>query len=304
MLVFTDHVLETFYPEFREANHFGHYIGRLGVLLFFVHTSRVLMSSMDRIGSAKAFYIRRIFRIYPLAIFTILLIVAFQIPQVPWKGYAQLGWVDLTSNFLLTQNLTSTPSVVGPMWSLPLEVQMYAFLPLIFFMRRYIWPIFGLSVLGAIFIAPLSDVFSVFRFAPCFVAGVIAYTSDLRSLPAWGWFAFLAAVVCVYVGVEMVTPGIHHVSLQIATTLAVGLAIPCFQQSRAWKFNRVTNLLAKYSYGIYLFHCIALWIAPNLILAVVFTAVMSVASFHLIENPMIKWGGRVASWKPMMETVK
>ena len=44
-------------------------LGPFGVLLFFVHTSLVLMSSMERSGLSgvlllKDFYIRRIFRIY------------------------------------------------------------------------------------------------------------------------------------------------------------------------------------------------------------------------------------------------
>lgn len=55
-------------------------LGHFGVLLFFVHTSLVLMYSMDRSGLTgpsllKNFYIRRIFRIYPLSILTVL--VAF-----------------------------------------------------------------------------------------------------------------------------------------------------------------------------------------------------------------------------------
>jgi peptidoglycan/LPS O-acetylase OafA/YrhL len=47
--------------------------GHLGVLLFFIHTSLVLMMSLARLkksqgGLAARFYIRRAFRIYPLAI--------------------------------------------------------------------------------------------------------------------------------------------------------------------------------------------------------------------------------------------
>src|SRR5215470_9199196 len=47
-------------------------MGRLGVILFFFHTSLVLMMSMKRISGARRsifvleFYIRRAFRIYPL----------------------------------------------------------------------------------------------------------------------------------------------------------------------------------------------------------------------------------------------
>jgi peptidoglycan/LPS O-acetylase OafA/YrhL len=56
-------------------------LGRFGVLIFFVHTSCVLMFSLQRLSSSgftndsrltAAFWIRRFFRIYPLSIICIL----------------------------------------------------------------------------------------------------------------------------------------------------------------------------------------------------------------------------------------
>jgi peptidoglycan/LPS O-acetylase OafA/YrhL len=59
-------------------------IGSFGVLLFFVHTCLVLMYSMERSNLegrrlADNFYIRRIFRIYPLSIFAVLAAVALHL---------------------------------------------------------------------------------------------------------------------------------------------------------------------------------------------------------------------------------
>ena len=62
------------------------YCGRLGVLIFFVHTSLVLMLSMER-GKLRSkelylnFYIRRIFRIYPLSIVAVLMVITFELPE-------------------------------------------------------------------------------------------------------------------------------------------------------------------------------------------------------------------------------
>src|SRR5690348_12512925 len=51
-------------------------LGHFGVLMFFIHTSLVLMMSLERLSksggsTAARFYIRRAFRIYPLAIFAV-----------------------------------------------------------------------------------------------------------------------------------------------------------------------------------------------------------------------------------------
>jgi peptidoglycan/LPS O-acetylase OafA/YrhL len=62
-------------------------LGLFGVLLFFVHTSLVLMYSMERsglkgAGLLKDFYIRRIMRVYPLSIIAILAAVALHLASV------------------------------------------------------------------------------------------------------------------------------------------------------------------------------------------------------------------------------
>ena len=61
--------------------------GRFGVLLFFVHTSLVLMFSLERQVAANGarrlwtvFMVRRVFRIYPLCLVVLFSIYLFRIP--------------------------------------------------------------------------------------------------------------------------------------------------------------------------------------------------------------------------------
>ena len=72
-------------------------LGHAGVLAFFVHTSLVLMYSLERMHRAGGkfaigFYIRRILRIYPLAIVAILIAFTF---HFPWKTWDDLLGVAL-----------------------------------------------------------------------------------------------------------------------------------------------------------------------------------------------------------------
>ena len=319
LLVLSDHVLETMGARFGGGlNPQALYLGRLGVLLFFVHTCYVLMVSLNRLPGtgwslSRAFFIRRAFRIFPLAVLCILIVMLFEVPPLPWLSYEPPTPGQLAANLTLTMNLTGSERLLNPLWSLPLEVQMYLVLPAIFLVTRRVtdlrWAfgIWGISLLAAFFVAPVSGRLSVLTFSPCFMAGVLAYGLRDRiavRLPAALWLLCLVSLVALYLLLETITPGIHHVWLQSLVCLLVGFAIPCFQQCASAGFNRLTHLIARYSYGIYLFHCVALWvgyfwIAPQsdvlkALLTLATLVVLSVASYHALEAPMMRLGARLA----------
>jgi peptidoglycan/LPS O-acetylase OafA/YrhL len=113
----------------------ANWLGRAGVLAFFVHTSLVLMSSLERqSGGAVAFYIRRALRIYPLAMFAVLAVRLFHItPWIPQIGrqahFTLASWKAVGANMLLVQNLVGVRDITSVLWTLPIEVQMYLVLP-------------------------------------------------------------------------------------------------------------------------------------------------------------------------------
>ena len=81
-LVLAQHLLNRFY--FAKLGFDGPAIGTFGVLIFFVHTCLVLMYSMERSSLdgfplALNFYIRRMFRIYPLSMLAVLTAVALHL---------------------------------------------------------------------------------------------------------------------------------------------------------------------------------------------------------------------------------
>src|SRR5579862_2325059 len=134
LFVFASHLMEAF-PGFRIGGHQFSYLGLWGVLLFFVHTSLVLMFSLERQEQRLPgqpiywpFLIRRCFRIYPLSILMVLFVVAFALPVGTMRGGQFLpihpGWSGLVANLLLVQNIFGW-SVLAPLWSLPYEMQMY-----------------------------------------------------------------------------------------------------------------------------------------------------------------------------------
>jgi peptidoglycan/LPS O-acetylase OafA/YrhL len=188
---------------------------------------------------------------------------------------------------------------------------MYALLPAIFLIARSRDPArvaaIYLLALGAALVLPrLSPRLGMVAYAPCFMAGVVGFAMIDRlppRIPAWAWMPFLAALASVFVALEAAAGG-HHLLMQSAICLAVGVAIPAFAQSACVAWNRATHAVAKYSFGIYLFHLPALWLAfyrlplesrlAQSTVAVVMLATLAIGGYHLIEAPLIRRGARLS----------
>jgi peptidoglycan/LPS O-acetylase OafA/YrhL len=215
-LVFIGHLMET--AKIRGLGD----LERLGVLLFFVHTAFVLMSSMKahHLPGSKlfiAFLVRRVFRIYPLSILIVLTAVIFHIPATGWlSGYVWPGWSALFSNIFLLQNITHSGSVVCVLWSLPFEIQMYVILPAIYLLIQgfpsiatawIVW-LAGIAIAGVEYVARSGNCdpeFMLTRYFPCFLAGVMAWrisTSKSRRLPGGLWILLVAVIVITYRAVD------------------------------------------------------------------------------------------------------
>jgi peptidoglycan/LPS O-acetylase OafA/YrhL len=157
-------------------------------------------------------------------------------------------------------------NVIGTLWSLPLEVQMYVLLPFCFLVTlRGVRPtlaLYGLSLV-LFYVQSAYDRLwrlSVLHYGPAFLFGVLAF--------AW---------------------------------LREHRGIPDFGPSVT---TRVAHVIAKYSYGIYLLHIPAagiafvggahLPVAARWALYTLLLVVLPVAGYHAIEEPCIVWGKRLA----------
>jgi len=302
-------------------------IGRLGVLIFFVHTCLVLMWSLDRSQPGarhlfSAFYVRRAFRIYPLSIVFVLFALVF---DTRWNP------VNLCQSLTLTQYIffkghVTIPPLVTPLWSLPLEVEMYVALPCLYliFRNRSILSLafFWISTVVLSFFQPrLGEGFEILKYVPCFLGGIMAWRlirSGARPrLPAWTWPAGIAAA-----SVFALTATEKSLFFSIsALGMCLGLLIPQFHELTWPPITRAAKIVARYSYGIYLahfpimsyvmqsryywperiFHYLPPMIAIphfakpiDFVLVTTLTAVASFVLYHAIEEPGIRLGHRLA----------
>jgi peptidoglycan/LPS O-acetylase OafA/YrhL len=279
-------------------------MGVFGVYLFFVHTCLVLMWSLDRKPHPLDFYIRRIFRIYPLAIAATLCVLAVPSTQYYLNNFHP-GRNGIIENLLLIQNLSGGGYALAVMWSLPLEVDMYVFLPILFFFVRKnmaLWPLllFWTVIYGLLRHSNTSgNSFSTVIL--CFLPGVMAYVLYAKvkpRLPAWVFPLFLVALFVFFMHFSTVPAS-------WPTCLALGLGLPFFRQIRLRPVQRVAHELAKHSYSVYLGHMFALDVAFYLLpihsfwlqltVMLTLTTLFSAVGYRVIERPMILLGARVAA---------
>jgi peptidoglycan/LPS O-acetylase OafA/YrhL len=233
--------------------------GQVGLWMFFVHTCVVLMWSLERIVRRESdylvpFYVRRLMRIYPLSIFFVLLAYVFDARWMPGEF-----WRTLT----LTQNLTLhhimlAPPMVATIWTLPMQVDMSLALPIFLIFRKrsvaWVWLLWAGSI-PLVWLQPrLPDIFGIFQFLPCFIAGVIVWRSMRENvpqrLPAWLWPVSLAAL-------SFVAMFENPVSMPFCTAgygAALALLLPRISEIQSRSIAAAARIIARYSFSIYLVH--------------------------------------------------
>ena len=159
--------------------------------------------------------------------------------------------------------------------------------------------VWGVAVAAGVLQPYVSHRLSIGQYGPCFVAGVVAWRL-MHTVRARYRGALWPLVFAASTSIWLIAPRHDARFYRWAFCLALGCAIPWFRQLRWTPLVVVAGIIAKYSYGIYLSHFaiirfaltfdgLARW-ATLIGLAVAVPVLM----FHLIEQPMISLGRRVA----------
>jgi peptidoglycan/LPS O-acetylase OafA/YrhL len=320
--VMVDHLIPTMvhtgFPVSATVRGFTENIGHAGVLAFFVHTSLVLMQSLARMEAqqpsrlALRFYLRRWFRIYPLAIAVIAGVVLFHLPDATWRPAIPPYPKEIIANLFLAQNLVTGQSVLVPLWSLPYEVEMYLVLPLAYVLARHSRAV---PLVAATLLLSYVSAYVLFKldgghmnlagYVPCFLAGVLCFAlrTHLRPMfPGGTWALYVLGIVAGYCYGQL-DVGVLLYWLGWLFALILGLSINLFHDCEVRWLNRLCFQIATYSYGLYLLHVPALylvfivWRPASITVALVsFFALASAAAvlaYHLIEAPMVSLGRRL-----------
>jgi len=143
MLVVFEHFLaQEFESVMRSLGPFVD-LGRVGVTAFFIVSGFVIPLSIERSGNLKAFWVGRVFRLYPAYWFSLagLAILGWLVPQQLASSGAIVGALDTNpvvwlKNISLFQMFLGAPNLIPASWTLGLEWIIYGGCALLYAVKR------------------------------------------------------------------------------------------------------------------------------------------------------------------------
>lgn len=299
-----------------------------GVPIFFVISGFLISAAWERSGSVSAYAEARILRIFPALWCCVgLTVLVFSAMGVDFARWQTLPWLASQS-----VGLIYTPSFLrdfgmgsynGSLWTIPVELQFYFMLPIVYwamaraggslrllvaltvafaglaFLTRWVFPSFGTHHEGGG--EPLLEKLIRYSFLPhffMFLAGVL-----MQRLRVWQWSwirgkgAFWLAA---YMLVAFTVPPLPLTTVSAMLLLAVTTVSFAYTRPElAEKLLRRNDI----SYGVYIYHGLLLNVFLELgwrgearySLALCFgTVVMAWFSWRWVERPCLRLKGRRA----------
>lgn len=308
--------------------------GYLAVDIFFILSGYVMAltcaswEGRNPFDFFKSFIWRRLARIYPLHLFSLLLMMGlalFSVPTVPWEQWGR----SILAHLTLTHSWGEfyTPDWNYPSWSISAEWAAYLSFPLLLLLNRKVSR--SLSGIAAAVILPMA---ALIWLAYSLKEGSMDMTWD------WGWYrcliefwiglslwrlgqmlgpmltvsikkslgTVLTVIAAISLGLFLESPLPDPVIIPLATVLIFSVVLG----SRLWTFilgNRVSNYLGEISYSLYMLHVpvgltlLKLWrykfgelqsaISGFVALTVTLMVLFLVASLmhHYFEKPLRQW---------------
>jgi peptidoglycan/LPS O-acetylase OafA/YrhL len=294
-----------------------------GVLMFFVMSGFLIMSSLDRNPDLKNYTTNRILRIFPglyiCLLFTLILLLLFNIIQIyNLVDHPILTWIFAQSTFfqfwtpdLLRPWGVGTPN--GSLWTITVELQFYFILPLLLLVFKKIRFIYKILV-SAIFFGILNYYLqtnaefdenilnkllgvSFLPYINYFFTGVIIYLywNNLKFFfegKALLWLIFFLG----FCFVSSTKPSYHPENFEyLANFLLSGLTI-----SSAFTYPHFGKILKRndISYGVYIYHMLVInsfvelglkGKLEYLVITIIVTTLLGILSWFLVEKKALSF---------------
>jgi len=319
LAVFFQHALEKLYwSDFFESFSNWFSLGKFGVVLFFLTSGFIIPVSLERGGSAKRFWIGRFFRLYPIywtSLFLVVILYLIGFDVTP-KGFGENFAYNTLLNLTMFQQFVGVPPAQGLYETLTLEIIFYITCTILFLLKlhkkSYIWAwsVLILTVVASVLL-PLKlhqrlPMAAIFYILSMFVGTVLyRYYSKVvtkRQVIQLLFTVFCVAVVGVYINYVLYKKlnGDNYTFTSVIASWTAGYAFflgAFILRDRV--FPKVFSWLGQISYSVYVLHPSAIKLTGffpqplGLAVSLVSTLILSSATFHFIEQPMIGFGRKI-----------
>jgi hypothetical protein len=293
--------------------------GFLAVDIFFVLSgfliTQILISNKEKGNSTKNFYLRRIARLYPMLLISVLgLSIYFR------NNWQMLDRHPAIASILYYKNFTPWGGLFGPLWSLSAEEQFYLVFPIVLFVGlKYLHKHFlasaffiylaivwqhGITVSGASHNFNQDGIYNLVIFRPSIllVGCLIAlYKDELEALVSRLWWIFFAAFFALVAAtIASQFPPLAGLATALLILLLAENSLQKHFLARAMKAVlgfRPLAIIGLLSYSIYLWHLPLIFISTkhfsihaisNLWIFFGELILVGAFSFYVIEKPLMK----------------
>lgn len=296
-----------------------------GVLMFFAISGFLISSSLDRSKDFKRYAYNRILRIFPALyccfIITLVLLLAFSVIRfsdifsldiLKWASAQVTIFQYWTPDILRTWGV-GTPN--GSLWTIPVEIQFYLFLPCMVFFFKKIPVLIKIFVFSFISIAlnfylssyhssaaaPPASIklimFSVLPYLYAFLigSGLFYYWEKIKFLiEGKGLYWFLLFNILVMIA--GITPSYWPEGIQLVSNIVLAI----MTISLAFTFTSTGKVLngQDISYGVYIYHMLVINSLVELkligktgylILAIFITVILATLSWTFVEKKALRY---------------
>jgi peptidoglycan/LPS O-acetylase OafA/YrhL len=173
LAVVAEHLLPWFLPTLRP---YWFSLGVYGILVFFLVSGYIIPTSLERHGDVRAFWISRLFRLYPLYLSVIALVLALAW-WVPVRGEVPRDGSAVAAHATMLLDVVSVGGVADTMWTLSYEMVFYLMVTALFLVKAH----------------DRSGLLSMLFAAAAVVVGLVASGAVLVG----GWPAYVSGAVFV-----------------------------------------------------------------------------------------------------------
>ncbi|MEN9971752.1 MAG: hypothetical protein RIS20_99 [Bacteroidota bacterium] len=260
--------------------------GKLGVQVFFIISGFILFDSLFkseyRLKNMPAFILKRIIRIEPPYILSLVLIIFIAFIKFSLFEHGNGNEITLTVNQIISHLGYVIPfthfnwlSIVY--WTLAIEFQFYFLLAILFplFSKKYsVYANICFLITCIILSNQLPEV-ELFKWFPIFLLGIMKAQFDHKVLTIRDYVISLGIVLTMI-----------FYTLDITTFIVGTLVTMVLNINKELKLNSL-RFLGKISYSLYLFHTIIGFLLINVCLKISDNYVFRFSSFILISSVVI-----------------